>query len=241
MLAELLGKHAGYCKGKGGSMHVADPATGILGATGIVGAGAAMAAGAALAAQYLKTDNVTVCFFGEGALGQGLVYEAMNMAQLWRLPVIFICENNQYSEFTHFSDSTAGTILDRPKAFGIASDVVDGQDVCAVFTATTRYVERARRGQGPAFVQANTYRYHGHHVRDTSRAFYRQSTEEEQWRSTRDPIALLGDLMVRQQTTAAATLTRIREEVSAEMDRAVEFALDAPYPDATAVSEDVYA
>ena len=241
MFAELLGRQAGCCKGKGGSMHLADAETGILGASGIVGGGAGIAAGAAFAAQYLKTDHVTVCFLGEGALGQGVVYEAMNMAQLWRLPVIFVCENNQYSEFTHFSETIAGNILDRPKAFGMAAEAVDGQDVCAAFMVTTKYVERARRGLGPAFIQANTYRYDGHDVGDASRGFYRPASEEEQWRSTRDPIALLGEALVRGGTADAATRAHAREELAREMDQAVAFALESAYPDAGAAAEDVYA
>src|ERR1044071_3862792 len=170
MFAELLGKEAGYCKGKGGSMHIADPKTGNLGANAIVGGGAGIAIGAVFSAKYLKTDRVAVCFFGEGALGQGVLYEEMNMAQLWKLPVIYACENNMYNEYTHYSEATAGEIIDRPRAFGVACEVVDGQDVRAVYAAATKYVERARRGEGPAFLQLNTYRYHGHHVGDIARA-----------------------------------------------------------------------
>jgi acetoin:2,6-dichlorophenolindophenol oxidoreductase subunit alpha len=241
VLAEILGKEAGYCKGKGGSMHLADAETGNLGANAIAGAGAGIAAGAAFAAQYLKNDRISVCFFGEGALGQGLLYEEMNMAQLWRLPVIFVCENNQYSEYTHFSETTAGRIIDRPKAFGMGAESVDGQDVCAVYSATSAFVERARRGLGPAFLLANTYRFDGHHTGDTARGFYRQTSEEDQWRTTRDPITLFGDALVQDQTADRATLARVAEELAAEMSDAVEFALAAPYPDPTAVSEDIYA
>src|SRR5919205_591052 len=129
MFAELLGKEAGYCKGKGGSMHIADPSTGNLGANAIVGGSAGIATGAAFAAKYLKTGQVAVCFFGEGALGQGLLYEEMNLAQLWKLPVIFVCENNGYNEYTHFSESTAGDVAARPKAFGMAVETADGQNV----------------------------------------------------------------------------------------------------------------
>src|ERR687895_1039245 len=127
MFAELLGKEAGYCKGKGGSMHIADPATGNLGANAIVGGSAGIATGAAYASKYLKNGRVTVCFFGEGALGQGLLYETMNYAQLWKLPVIFVCENNGYNEYTHFSESTAGDVSARAAAFDIANETIDGQ------------------------------------------------------------------------------------------------------------------
>src|SRR5690242_13022325 len=181
MFAELLGKEAGYCKGKGGSMHIADPATGNLGANAIVGGGAGIATGAAFAAKYLGTGRVSVCFFGEGALGQGLLYEEMNLAQLWKLPVIFACENNMYNEYTHFSETTAGEIIRRPAAFGVACEEIDGQDVRAVYAAASKYVERARRGEGPAFLLLNTYRYHGHHVGDIARTYYRPKQEEQQW------------------------------------------------------------
>src|SRR5487761_2733003 len=138
MYAELLGKEAGYCHGKGGSMHIADPATGNLGANAIVGGSAGIATGAAFAAKKLGNGRVCICFFGEGALGQGVLYEVMNMAQLWKLPVIYTCENNMYNEYTHFSETTAGDILDRPRAFGIHAEIVDGQDVRAVNAQATK-------------------------------------------------------------------------------------------------------
>src|SRR6476646_5277227 len=163
MFAELLGKEAGYCRGKGGSMHIADPATGNLGANAIVGGSVGIATGAALAAKKLGTGRVAVCFFGEGALGQGSLYEVMNLAQLWKLPVIYVCENNLYNEYTHYSETTAGTILGRATAFGVPAETVDGQDVRAVYAVASRLVARARGGEGPAFLLANTYRFRGHH------------------------------------------------------------------------------
>src|SRR6188472_2856955 len=150
MFAELLGKEAGYCKGKGGTMHIADPGTGNLGANAIVGGSAGIATGAAFATKYLKTGKVAVCFFGEGALGQGLLYEELNLAQLWQLPVIFVCENNGYNEYTHFSESTAGDVAKRPEAFGMANETADGQNVRDVYSVAMKYIERARRGDGPA-------------------------------------------------------------------------------------------
>ncbi len=147
MFAELLGKEAGYCRGKGGSMHIADPATGNLGANAIVGGSAGIATGAAFAAKQLGNGRVCVCFFGEGALGQGVLYEVMNMAQLWKLPVIYTCENNMYNEYTHYSETTAGEVLARPAAFGIPGESVDGQDVRAVNAVATRMVARARAGR----------------------------------------------------------------------------------------------
>src|SRR2546421_2937879 len=164
MFAELLGKEAGYCKGKGGSMHIADPDTGNLGANAIVGGSAGIATGAALTAKRLKTNQVAVCFFGDGALGQGLLYEVMNMASLWKLPVIYVCENNLYNEYTHNSETAAGDILARATAFGIPAESVDGQDVRAVYNAAKSIVERTRAGAGPAFLLCQTYRFLGHHV-----------------------------------------------------------------------------
>src|SRR5438132_3206067 len=152
MFAELLGKEAGYCKGKGGSMHIADPDTGNLGANAIVAGSTGIATGAAFSAKRLGNGRVAVCFFGDGALGQGLLYEVMNMAALWKLPVIYVCENNLYNEYTHYLEATAGAILDRPKAFGIEAREVDGQNVRAVFDVTSELVDRTRSGAGPAFL-----------------------------------------------------------------------------------------
>ena len=132
-----------------------------------------------------------VCFFGEGALGQGVLYEAMNIAQLWKLPVIYVCENNHYNEYTHYSETTAGDILARPKAFGIHAESVDGQDVRAVYSTARNVVERARKGEGPVFLLCNTYRYRGHHVGDINREYYRTKKEEQKWMAERDPIKIL--------------------------------------------------
>src|SRR5205814_1254941 len=166
MFAELLGKEPGYCRGKGGSMHIADPETGNLGANAIVGGSAGIATGAALSAKMRGSGQVAVCFFGDGALGQGLLYEAMNMASLWKLPVIYVCENNRYNEYTSYTETTAGEIRARAQAFGLHSVVVDGQDVRAVYSAASSLVERARNSEGPSFLQCDTYRFHGHHVGD---------------------------------------------------------------------------
>jgi pyruvate dehydrogenase E1 component alpha subunit len=241
MFAELLGKEAGYCKGKGGSMHIADPATGNLGANAIVGGGAALATGAAFASKVLGQDRVAVCFFGEGALGQGVLYESMNLAQLWKLPVIYGCENNMYNEYTHWAETTAGDVLARPVAFGLAAEAVDGQDVRAVQAAASRMIERARRGEGPGFLLMNTYRFRGHHVGDIAREYYRTKQEEQRWMSERDPIALHAAWLVSEGLADQATLDRIQVEVTAEMDAAVEFAVNAPFPDPRRVDEDVYA
>jgi len=241
MFAELLGKEAGYCKGKGGSMHIADPATGNLGANAIVCGSAGIATGAAFSAKHLGTGQVTACFFGEGALGQGILYEVMNLAQLFKLPVIYVCENNLYTEYTHYTETTAGDILARASAFGLEAACVDGQDVRAVYEVAQRLVERARNGAGPAFLLCNTYRYHGHHVGDINREYYRSKQEEQTWKTERDPITILTGWLSEQKLVDDATFERLRSEVEFEMDKAVEFAVAAPYPDPEQVNDDVYA
>jgi pyruvate dehydrogenase E1 component alpha subunit len=241
MFAELLGKEAGYCKGKGGSMHIADPATGNLGANAIVGGGAALATGAAYTSKVLGQDRVAVCFFGEGALGQGILYESMNLAQLWKLPVLYVCENNLYNEYTHYSETTAGDVPMRATAFGVPAETVDGQDVRAVYAVASRLVARARGGEGAAFLLANTYRFRGHHVGDLARDYYRSKQEEQRWMSERDPLALHAAWLIAEGLAEKATLDRIQSEVAAEMDAAVEFARNAPFPDPQRVDEDVYA
>jgi TPP-dependent pyruvate/acetoin dehydrogenase alpha subunit len=241
MFAELLGKKAGYCKGKGGSMHIADPATGNLGANAIVCGSAGIATGAAFSARRLATGQVSVCFFGEGALGQGVLYEVMNLAQLFKLPVIYVCENNLYTEYTHCSETTAGDMLARATAFGLEAASVDGQDVRAVHGVAQRLVDRARRGDGPAFLLCNTYRYHGHHVGDINREYYRSKQEEQMWKTERDPITNLGKWLIEQNLADTAVLEQVRVELESEMKKAVDFAVAAPYPAVGEVEEDVYA
>ncbi len=241
MFAELLGKEAGYCRGKGGSMHIADQDTGNLGANAIVGGSAGIATGAAMSAQMRGTDQVAVCFFGDGALGQGLLYENMNMASLWKLPVIYVCENNQYNEYTHFSETTAGEVTARAAAFGIHTESIDGQDVRAVHVTALKLVERARRGDGPAFLQCNTYRFHGHHVGDIDRSYYRSKAEEDEWKSRRDPVTLLADWLEKNKLADSKLLEKIGNEISAEIKAAVNFAINAPFPAADEVDQHVYA
>ena len=241
MFAELLGKEAGYCRGKGGSMHIADHENGNLGANAIVGGSAGIATGAAFSAKRLGTGAVAVCFFGEGALGQGLLYEVMNMASLWALPVVYVCENNLYNEYTHYLEATAGDILARPRAFGIEAREVDGQDIHAVYAQASELVERARSGGGPSFLLANTYRYHGHHVGDIDRAYYRSKDEEELWRGERDPLELHARWLEKRKLAGATDLKQIEDEARADIDAGVAFALEAPFPDPSQVTEDVYA
>ncbi len=241
MFAELLGKEAGYCKGKGGSMHIADPATGNLGANAIVCGSAGIATGAAFSAKRLGTGQVSVCFFGEGALGQGVLYEVMNLAQLFKLPVIYVCENNLYTEYTHFEETTAGDILARATAFGIEAVTVDGQNVRAVHEYAQRFVNRARRGGGPGFLLCTTYRYHGHHVGDINREYYRSKQEEQTWKTERDPIANFTKWLLEQKVADKPQLAAIEAEIESEMKKAVEFAIAAPYPTPDKVGQDVYA
>ena len=241
MFAELLGKEAGYCRGKGGSMHIADPDSGNLGANAIVGGSAGIATGAAFSAKRLNTGQVAVCFFGEGALGQGLFYEVMNMAQLWKLPVIYVCENNLYNEYTHYTETTAGELTLRAEAFGIHSEVIDGQDIRVVYETMQRLVERARQGEGPAFLVCNTYRYYGHHVGDIDRAYYRSKDEEQEWRKERDPLSILANWLVEQGYADQEIIDQIHAEAKDEVDAGAEFAIQAPYPDISEVDQHVYA
>lgn len=241
MFAELLGKESGYCKGKGGSMHIADPESGNLGANAIVGGSAGIATGAAFSARMRGSDQVAVCFFGEGALGQGLLYEVMNMASLWKLPVLYVCENNMYNEYTHYNETLAGEVTARARAFGIHTESVDGQDVQQVHETMQRLVERARRGEGPAFLECKTYRYYGHHVGDISRTYYRPKEEEQEWQSERDPLKILAERLISQDLTDQNILDQIQADVQAEVEAGVQFALNAPFPQPFEVDQDVYA
>jgi TPP-dependent pyruvate/acetoin dehydrogenase alpha subunit len=241
MFAELLGKVDGYCRGKGGSMHIADQERGNLGANAIVAGSTGIATGAAMSAKLRGSDQVAVCFFGEGALGQGLLYECMNMAALWKLPVIYLCENNLYNEYTHYSETTAGEIEARAKAFGIPTESIEGQDVELVHKTTLRLVERARKGGGPSFFLCNTYRFHGHHVGDIDRAYYRAKKEEEDWKSKRDPVALFSAKLKRLKISDEKTLSEIEKETRREIEAGVQFALNAPYPNPDEVDQHVYA
>lgn len=241
MFCELLGKAEGYCRGKGGSMHIADQANGNLGANAIVGGSAGIATGAALTAKRLGNGAVTVCFFGDGALGQGLLYEVMNMAALWKLPVIYACENNLYGEYTHVSEMAAGKLGGRAEAFGIEAFEVDGQDVLAVNQLTQELVARARKGEGPFFMALNTYRYHGHHVGDINRTYYRSKEEEADWKDNRDPITNFGAWLVKENIANAEDLDAIQAKIRAAATNAVTYALDAPYPPADEVDSHVFA
>jgi acetoin:2,6-dichlorophenolindophenol oxidoreductase subunit alpha len=241
MFAELLGKAAGYCGGKGGSMHIADPETGNLGANAIVGGGAGIATGAAFSSKYLENGRVAVCFFGEGALGQGVIYEAMNMASLWKLPIVYVCENNLYSEYTYFRETMAGDLTARAKAFGIPAEEVNGQEVQTVYAAAQRLIARARTGEGPSFLACNTYRYYGHHVGDINRTYYRSKEEEEDWKVNRDPLKLLAGILVKSSMVDVALLEDIENKAKKEVADGVDFAINAPFPEKSEVTSHVYA
>jgi pyruvate dehydrogenase E1 component alpha subunit len=241
MFAELLGKAPGYCRGKGGSMHIADQDTGNLGANAIVGGSAGIATGAAMSAKMRGSDQVAVCFFGEGALGQGLLYEVMNMASLWKLPVIYVCENNQYNEYTSYRETTAGEVAARAEAFGIHTETIEGQDIQLVHATSLTLVERARRGEGPAFLQCHTYRFYGHHVGDIDRSYYRSKQEEEEWKGKRDPLLLFAEWLQKSEMADRKLLDQIQNEIAMEIKEAADFAINASYPDLDEVNQDVYA
>ncbi|WP_035795321.1 thiamine pyrophosphate-dependent dehydrogenase E1 component subunit alpha [Kitasatospora mediocidica] len=233
MLAELAGRESGLNRGRGGSMHAADLSLGVLGANGIVGAGAPIAAGAAWAALRQGLDRVVVTFFGDGALNQGVLLEAMNLAALWRLPVLFVCENNGYATTLSVQAGVAGSALARAAAFGIPAEAVDGMDVEAVRLATERAVERARSGAGPSFLECRTYRFEGHHTMERRvRLNYRSAEEIDSWRR-RDPLERCDP--------GAGQRAVIDREVGELMAEAVEFALNGAHPDPAGALDHLYA
>jgi TPP-dependent pyruvate/acetoin dehydrogenase alpha subunit len=241
MFAELLGKKNGYNHGKGGSMHIADMSLATLGANGIVAGGMGIATGAGLSAKVLGEDRISVAFFGDGALNEGLFYEVSNMASLWKLPVVYIMENNCYGEYTSCDRSTAGTGPARTEAMCIPARSVDGNDVLAVYQAAIWAVQRTRAGEGPSFVECKTYRWRGHHMGDQGDTYgYRTQEEIEGWMK-KDPIQRFRNHLLNEKTANAETLEAIETEVQKVIDDAVEFAKQAPYPDSSEVYTDVYA
>lgn len=237
LLAEILGRRDGFGRGRGGSMHVFDPANGNLGTNGIVGGGVPLAAGAALAAKRLGTDRVAVAFFGDGALNQGIVPEVMNMAAIWSLPVVFVCEHNGYGEFTASVDVTAGSLAARGAVFDIPSSEVDGMDVLAVRDAMLPTVARARAGGGPSFLVCHTWRYSGHHAGD--RQDYKESEEERRWRA-RDPIPRLA-ARLRADGVGKAALNGLAADVAREVADAVAFARASAEPEPSEFAAHVFA
>ena len=240
MMAELMGRADGYCRGLGGSMHIAALDLNILGCNGIVAAGLPIGTGAALAAKLRKTDNVVVAFFGDGGANQGVVHEALNLAAVWKLSAIYLCENNQYALSTATGRTTAGdSIAARAAAYGIPGVRVDGNDVLAVYETVRTAVARARRGEGPTLVEAVTYRWGGHSMR-ANLPEYRTKEEEREWME-RDPIARLGSHLVDGKRATPVRLKELEESVELELDRAVEFAKSSPEPTVELMEASVYA
>ena len=238
-MAEILGRETGYCKGKGGSMHIADFSIGMLGATAIVGAGLPIAVGAALSAKLRKTGQVVACFFGEGASNQGTFHESINMASAWKLPVIFVCENNLYAMGTRQSRiMNIENISDRAPSYGIPGVSVDGNDVLAVYETAQVATERARRGEGPTLIECKTYRHKGHSRVDPAK--YRPREEVEEW-LRKDPIKRLRSNLIQTDISIEAELQEIEKKVSSAIEDAVKFAVESPYPTPEEALEDVYA
>ena len=228
MFAEFFGKETGYCKGRGGSMHIADVENGNLGANGIVGGGLPIAVGAALSAKRLGTKAVTVCFFGDGANNEGAFHEALNMAAIWRLPVVFVCENNQYGMSTSTKRSTAvKRIADRASAYGMPGVTVDGNDFSAVAEAVDAAVARARAGEGPGLVENLTYRWRGHSKSDRNR--YRSKEEIKAWQA-RDPIRQMAAMLIDHELLTAKDVAAIENEAMTIVERAIQFAAESPSP-----------
>ena len=239
MMAELAGRATGYCGGRGGSMHLVDAQRRIMGATGIVAGNVPLALGTALVCKQEARGQVVVVFFGDGASNTGGFHESLNIASLWKLPVVLVCENNGYAEFTPLSAHTVVEhISTHGEPYGIPAQVVDGNDVSAVYQAARAAVARARNGDGPTFVECLTYRLRGHYVGDPDA--YRQAQEVEEWRS-RDPLPRLAGLLREQGVLDDARAQALEEEARSRVETAVRFALESPQPDPGAVAEQVFA
>jgi len=243
LLAELCGRVGGYCRGKGGSMHAADIGLGILGANGIVGGGFGIATGAALSAKKRNSGQVAVCFFGDGAANQGIFMEVMNMAAIWKLPVIYVCENNTFGQYTRYEEHT---VTDRPigaraEAFGLPTALVDGNDVTAVYEAAVQAVARARAGEGPSFIEARTYRLRGHHMGDVGFARGYRTREELEEYTRREPVGRFRNWLLENNKLSEAEIEAVEAEIEAEMQEAIEFVNSSPVPDVSEILEHVYA
>ena len=238
MMAEIMGRRTGYGLGRGGTLHIFDAAHGNLGTTGIVGGGIPLAAGAALSAKRNGRQQVAVAFFGDGALNQGLLFEVMNMAAIWHLPVLFVCENNGFGEFTAIEDVTAGPDpIARGLAFGIPSETVDGMDVMAVRAAAKRAIERARHGDGPTFLVCMTYRYGGHYAGDKQE--YKDDAEAKAWR-LKDPIERFSRWMMEADLATAQDIAALKQDVEQDVRTAVSHAKAAPLPAADDMEGHLY-
>jgi pyruvate dehydrogenase E1 component alpha subunit len=243
LLSELCGRVGGYCRGKGGSMHAADIGLGILGANGIVGGGFGIATGAALSAKKRGSGQVAVCFFGDGAANQGIFMEVMNMAAIWKLPVIYVCENNTFGQYTRYEEHT---VTDRPigvraEAFGLPAALVDGNDVIAVYEAAVQAVDRARAGEGPSFIEARTYRLRGHHMGDVGFARGYRTKEELDEYTRREPVGRFRNWLLENRKLSEAEIGAVEAEIEAEMQAAIEYVNSSPMPDVSEITEHVYA
>ncbi len=242
MMAEILGKKTGYCKGKGGSMHIADFNLGILGANGIVGGGLTLATGAGLASSIRKSNQVSVCFFGDGASNQGTVHESINLASVWKLPVIYVCENNGYGiSVSQKNHQNIENISDRAAAYGIPGYSIDGNDVEAVYYIFEKAAIRAREGAGPSFIECKTYRWTGHHVGDPGNGInYRTQEEMDAWKK-KCPIAHIEKKLLKEKSINEDKMKQISEEIRAEVMAAVEYAKASPLPEPDEVFDGLFA
>ncbi len=239
MMAELLGKATGTNKGKGGTMHIADINKGMLGANGVVGSNIPVATGVALSAQVRGTDQVSVVFFGDGASSQGVLHESMNLASIWKLPVLYVCENNRYAEATPFQYSVAGgDIAARAAGYGMPGVAVDGQDVIAMYEVAKEAIGRARKGEGPTLIEAQTYRYQGHFGADDPLGYRDQ--EEEDYYENRDCISRLRDLLIEDKLATEEQLKNIEAHSLEAIKSATKFANDSPFPESDELVTDVY-
>jgi len=239
MMAELFAKRTGYCKGKGGSLHIAAVDLNILGATGIVGDGIPIASGVALGCKMQNLDRVTICFFGDGATNSGAFHEGVGFAAIWDLPVVFVCQNNLYQQSTPIKDYTKlENLADRAKAYGIPGVTVDGNDVIAAAEVARKAIERARRGGGPTLIVGNTYRYYGHHMGDPGTT-YRDKEEVEKWKKL-DSIERLRNHFLQNKMFTKAEIEKIHTAIEQELDEAVKFAMESPEPSLEEAITDIY-
>ncbi|GFN35606.1 thiamine pyrophosphate-dependent dehydrogenase E1 component subunit alpha [Tepidimicrobium xylanilyticum] len=239
MMAELLGKYTGYCKGKGGSMHIADVEAGNLGANGVVGGGIAIAVGAALTQQMKKTGRLVLCFFGDGATNEGSFHESLNLASVWKLPVIFFCENNFYGMSVPQSKSmNIKNIADRAKSYGMPGYTIDGNDAIEVYKTVKEVAEYVRSGNGPVLIESRTYRWLGHSKSDAQ--VYRTKEEIEEWKA-KCPIKRLRNCLLENKIATEEELDKIEKKAVDDIEKAVEFANESPEPPLEILTEDVYA
>jgi TPP-dependent pyruvate/acetoin dehydrogenase alpha subunit len=239
MMAELMGKSTGYCKGKGGSMHVADQSIGMLGADGIVGGGIAMIVGAGFSIKLRGTEQVAVSFHGDGAVAQGAWHESVNLAACHQLPVVFVCENNLYALGTPWSEnSLVPDVADMAERYGIPGVIVDGQDIIAVYEATKPAVERARQGKGPTLIECKTYRFTGHWIGDPHT--YRTQEEVDWWKTNKDPVQIFRERLLKAEVATEEEIDQIDLQAKADVEAAIEYGMESPEPDPSALYEDLF-